>query len=389
MQGQASSAVLDAVVLGAGPAGCAAAVSLKQAGVSRVLLVESTRHRDLHVGESVPPDIRTPLDELGLWDEFLAENHEACLGSCSSWGADALGYNDFLFNPLGSGWHLDRGRFDRFLARKAAERGAEICRGMRFDACEPLGRGGFRLRLVGDDGRTRTVAARFVVDATGILSRFARCMGARRHLHDQLLCVSAFFELPDPARFSRLTMLEAVEYGWWYAAKLPNARSAVVVASDAQIIKNIGLQRGDRWFQRLVATNHISGLLSGCRLIANTQLTCAAPSFVLDKVGGDGWLAVGDAASTFDPISSQGIHKALSDGSRAGKAIASHLHGNDSQLTEYASSIASRFQRYCYARHYFYGLEKRWPDSSFWKRRCLRNAEPDDRGLREAGMPER
>jgi flavin-dependent dehydrogenase len=336
---------------------------------SPVLLVEPTRHRHLRVGESVPPDIRIVLDELGLWDEFLKENHETCLGSCSSWGADALGYNDFLFNPLGNGWHLDRARFDRFLARKAAERGTEICSGMRFDGCERLGQGGFQLRLVGDDGHMRTAAARFVVDATGIGSRFARRMGARRDFLDQLVCVVAFFELPDPARFSQLTMLEAVEYGWWYAAKLPDARLAVVAASDPQIVKQTALHRSDCWFERLAATNHISGALSGARLIADTQLTCAAPSFILDKVVGDGWLAVGDAASPFDPISSQGIYKALLDGSRAGESIANHLRGNDSQLAGYQLSVASRFQQYRRTRNYFYGLEQRWPTGSFWIRR--------------------
>jgi flavin-dependent dehydrogenase len=370
MRGGASSpADFDVVVLGAGPAGCATALSLAQAGISQVLLVEPTHHRHLRVGESVPPDIRIVLDELGLWDEFLKENHETCLGSCSSWGADALGYNDFLFNPLGNGWHLDRARFDGFLARKAAQRGTEICSGMIFDGCERLGQRGFGLRLAGDHGHARTANARFVVDATGIGSRFARRMGARRGFLDQLICVAGFFELPDPARFSRLTMLEAVEYGWWYAAKLPDARLGVVAASDPQIVKQAALHRSDCWSERLAATNHISGAVGGARLIADTQLTCAAPSFLLDKVVGDGWLAVGDAASPFDPISSQGIYKALSDGRRAGEAIANHLRGNDRELAGYQSSVTSRFEHYRRTRNYFYGLEQRWPAASFWMRR--------------------
>jgi flavin-dependent dehydrogenase len=204
-------------------------------------------------------------------------------------------------------------------------------------------------------------------------SGVARYMGARRDFLDQLLCVAAFFELPDSASFSRLTMLEAVEYGWWYAAKLPDARLVVAVASDPQIIKRIGLQSRDGWLERLGATNHIAGATGGCRMIADTQLTRAAPSFILDKVGGDRWLAVGDAASCFDPISSQGIHKALSDGGRAGKAIAAYFRGDGRRLVEYESAISSRFQEYVRIRQYFYGLEKRWPASSFWMKR-----QPED-----------
>ncbi len=359
----------DVLILGGGPAGCATALSLAQQGVSRVLLVDPARQGQFRVGESVPPDFRILLDELGLWDEFLKENHEPSLGSCSSWGADELGYNDFLFNPLGNGWHLDRARFDGFLARKAAERGTEISYGMRFNGCERLPQVGWRLRLAGNDGSARTAVARFVVDATGMQSGVARYMGARRDLLDQLLCVAAFFELPDSARFSRLTMLEAVEYGWWYAAKLPNARLVVVVASDPPIVKRIGLHSRDGWLERLAATNHIAVATCGSRLIADTQLTRTAPSFLLDKVVGDRWLAVGDAASSFDPISSQGIHKAVSNGDRAGKAIAAHLRGNDRQLVGYDSSVTLRFQDYSRIRQYFYGLEKRWPASSFWMKR--------------------
>jgi flavin-dependent dehydrogenase len=369
MRGRVSPAEFDVVVLGAGPAGCATALSLAQAGISPVLLVEPMRHRHLHVGESVPPDIRIVLDELGLWDEFLKENHERCLGSCSSWGADALGYNDFLFNPLGNGWHLDRARFNVFLAHKAAEHGTAICSRMRFDSCERLGQRGFQLRLAGENGQARTATARFVVDATGIGSRFARRMGARRDFLDQLICVAGFFELPDPARLSTLTMLEAVEYGWWYAAKLPDARLAVVAASDPQIVKQAALHRSDCWFEGLTATNHIWGAVGGARLIADTQLTCAAPSFLLDKIAGDSWLAVGDAASPFDPISSQGIYKALSDGLHAGEAIADHLRGNDRKLARYQSSVISRFEQYRRTRQYFYDLEQRWPATSFWMRR--------------------
>ena len=362
-----SPAQFNAVVLGAGPAGCATALFLAQNGISQILLVEPPRHQEFRVGESVPPDIRLALDELDLWDAFLAENHETCLGSCSSWGDDALGYNDFLFNPLGNGWHLDRVRFDSFLARKAMERGIEVWHGMRFDSSRRLPHGGFRLRLAGEE--TRMADARLVIDATGLRSCFARSMGARRDLLDQLLCVVGFFDLPDPARFSRLTMLEAVEYGWWYAAKLPQARLAVVVASDPQFIKQAALHRPDNLLAHLAATRHLAGAIEGGRLIEGTQATCTAPSFLLDAVAGDGWLAVGDAASAFDPISSQGIHKAFADGRLAGKAAAGYLRAGASELAGYQSSVTSRFARYRDGRRYFYEMEKRWPQSPFWLRR--------------------
>jgi flavin-dependent dehydrogenase len=169
-------------------------------------------------------------------------------------------------------------------------------------------------------------------------------------------------------------MLEAVEYGWWYAAKLPHARLAVVVASDPQFIKQAALHRPDGWRAHLAATRHLAAALSGGRLIEGTQMTCTAPSFLLDTVIGDGWLAVGDAASAFDPISSQGIHKAFADGRLAAKAAAGYLRTGARALAGYQSSVASRFAQYRDGRRYFYDLEKRWPASPFWMRRQSRAA---------------
>ena len=140
--------IWDVAILGAGPAGTACAIALARSVVERICLIEPTRARGrgrTAIGETIPPDTRLLLDRLGLWQAFLDEGHERCLGTCSAWGSDRLGYNDFLLNPQGSGWHLDRARFDDFLLRRAREAGATM------------------LAAPG----TALAGTRFVVDATG------------------------------------------------------------------------------------------------------------------------------------------------------------------------------------------------------------------------------
>lgn len=369
----------DVAILGGGPAGCATALALAQRGVMRILLVEATPYRDLRIGESVPPAIGTVLDRLELRRDFLAEKHEPCLGNCSSWGSDALGYNDALFNPLGYGWHLDRTRFDRFLARKAGERGVDIVMGKRLHACERDDAAGFRLRLVSDNERETMVTASFIVDATGMRSALARRMGAQRRLLDQILCLVGFFKLAEPERFPGLTILEAVEYGWWYAAKLPDGRLAVALASDPAIIKQNALQRSEAWLEHLAATHYLALVLASGSLLVDNLIARAASSFLLDQVTGRGWLAVGDAASSFDPISSQGIYKALADGVQAGDAVAACLGGSDGELVHYQAAVKTRFADYVDGRNHFYGLEQRWPGSPFWMHRRARTALPSRR----------
>ena len=138
----------------------------------------------------------------------------------------------------------------------------------------------------------------------------------------------AFFKLPPNSHFSRLTVLEAVEYGWWYAAKLPDNRLATVLASEASTIKQTRSHELSNWLHHLKVTKYIWPALADCSSMEKKLLVCSAPSFHLDRTAGHGWLAVGDAASAYDPISSQGIYKALSDGLEAGKAIASSLDGD-------------------------------------------------------------
>jgi flavin-dependent dehydrogenase len=87
-------------------------------------------------------------------------------------------------------------------------------------------------------------------------------------------------------------------------------------------------------------------------------------------VAGDGWVAVGDAASTIDPLSSQGILYAMTSGLAAANAL---LDANPAEaLKRYASALADRFHKDLTTRAHFCRRERRWSDRPFWQRRSLR-----------------
>ncbi|WP_431857796.1 tryptophan 7-halogenase [Azospirillum sp.] len=363
----------DVVILGGGPAGCGTALALQRRGVERVLVVEAGAYGAVRIGESVPPDIRAVLGgDLGLWDAFLAEGHEPCFGSRSAWGSDVLGFNDFLFNPHGHGWHLDRRRFDAFLARQAAERGVAVATGVRFAGSEPLEGGGHRLHLSGADGSAATVEAGIVVDATGPRGRFARLQGARPRPLDRLVFVAGFFALPEGGPLTRQTMLEAAEHGWWYAARLPDTRCVVALGADAEEVRAAGLTRPDAFLDRLRRTRHLLPALDGAGLEDGGVATWVAVSYLRERVAGSDWLAVGDAASGYDPLSSQGIQKALTDAVDAAGAIVARLGGGEDLGTHYPHAVNGRFADYLLNRNRFYATEERWPDAPFWRNRRAR-----------------
>jgi len=116
----------DVLILGGGPAGLAAAIRIRQKSPASVLVVEAGDGSRERVGETVPPDILTLLHQLGLAESFRRSGHLPCPGGISSWGRAKPGFNDFILNPLGPAWHLDRRRFEQLLAGGAAGAGAQV-----------------------------------------------------------------------------------------------------------------------------------------------------------------------------------------------------------------------------------------------------------------------
>lgn len=357
--------LVDVAVVGSGPAGAATATALCAAGVPRVVLVDQgLPGRRPPVGESVPPDTRLLLGRLGAWPAFVAGGHDNCVGSASAWGSDVVGHNDFVCNPHGTGWHLDRARFDASLREHAVGAGAELRRPFRVDRATAEGEH-LALHACGQPA----IAARFVVDASGQGAHIARMLGARRNVHHRLTCAAAILALPPGSPLNRMTLLEAVEYGWWYAARVPGDRASALVVVDPADLRRRALHTADGWLAHMRSTRHLADALHGAAIDAAGVHVHAAPSALLDPCAGDVWVAVGDAASAFDPLSSQGIHKALADGLAVAPAIVKRLDGDSDALAAYSAAVAVRFEGYQRDRLHFYAMEQRWPDAPFWRDR--------------------
>jgi flavin-dependent dehydrogenase len=87
-------------------------------------------------------------------------------------------------------------------------------------------------------------------------------------------------------------------------------------------------------------------------------------------------VAAGDAAVSFDPLSSQGIMTAMYTGMRAGQALAAHLDGDAGALDAYAARVDEVYAAYLRGRLEVYAYETRWPDRPFWVRRRPASGAP-------------
>jgi flavin-dependent dehydrogenase len=360
----------DVVIFGGGPAGTATALSLALNNPSlSIAIIEASEYDRPRIGETLVPIAQPLLVQLGVWERFNRESHLTTYGTCSAWGSDVLAENEFIYTPHNRGWHLDRRSFDAMLASAAVERGASLFTNAMLAGWQGTGDGNWLLRIERRGAPAAALTAKFVVDATGRRASFARQQGARKQLLDHLLSVFVFFKQREEMTVAeQMTLVEACEQGWWYATLLPDARMVVACMSDADIIRQCELKSPPQWLDHLCKTRHTRGRLRYAEPLTRPA-ALAADSHRHDPLAGEGWLAVGDAATTFDPLSSQGIFKALRGGLLASFAILDYFKGNRAGLARYAAALTREYESYLETRLDYYGRERRWPHSPFWQRR--------------------
>lgn len=351
---------VDVLIVGGGPAGATAALNL--APLRSVAIVERNAAPSPRIGESLPAAARRLFRDMGLLESFLAEGHAPCYGQRSVWGDPRPQELDALRDPDGPGWHLDRMRFERWLRDAASSRGAEL---LAPATVERIERDGDVWRV---DTSTVTLRARIIIDAAGRSAPIARRLGAQLCVTDRLVCGWIYGD--DTGSASRgLTYVEATEDGWWYTAPIPNARRILAFHTDADLPASRIARDRDALLAAAMSTASLAAALAGF-VADDTASFTAAHSTTLDPCARNGWLAAGDAALAFDPLSSQGLLNALFTGLAAAEAADSHLRGDVDALPRYRATIdgvATAYRRHLSA---WYGLERRWPEAPFWRRRA-------------------
>jgi flavin-dependent dehydrogenase len=282
------------------------------------------------------------------------------------WGGGAPYEVDLTFHPYGPGWHVDRAAFDRMLLDAATERGACVRRGTTVSSIRG-GEGGWEVQLAGAAGER--LEASFLIDASGRAATVARRIAGGPRLYDDGAALVAFLRTdPTAPAGGVVTLIEAAAEGWWYAGRLPAGRMVAAFLSDADLLPTEPCHFAGFWRERLSETSLAAALCTGAAVESGPRLVRSATAR-LSEVGGDRWLAVGDAAMAFDPLSSQGVCAALESGRHGGLAAHRRLAGDTQAGDAYATAMETTFRDYLRRRAYYYGREGRWPASPFWHRR--------------------
>lgn len=358
----------QALIVGGGPAGAALAITLARRGV-RTVVLEALSGPEIKVGECIPPDTNPLLEKLGIKDSMRRDGHLLLHGKRSIWGSPTAIEQDFLFGVNGPGWQLNRRKFEQQLSDAAQAEGVGFCYGHRLISCSRQNQR-WSLKVNTPEGR-KEMEADFVVDATGRPARLARQIGASHIQYDKLIAVVTEMKSSSiTAQQDAFTTVEAVASGWWYSAHLPEGIQTILYLTDSDLIDHKTICQINGWQTELEKTRHIRDCVSKtASSVLGPPRIISASSLRLDAVTGEKWLAVGDAATAYDPLASYGISSALGAGFYGGHAIADFLAGSSSALDTYCGILNQSYARYLYMRWKHYRLEQRWSDELFWRRR--------------------
>lgn len=195
----------------------------------------------------------------------------------------------------------------------------------------------------------------------------ARKAGVKREILDQLVAIYCVATSSSGTDQDNRTFIESCPDGWWYSALTPGGKRTVSFQTDADLLPGQQWRKREWFTMRLGHTRHMSALLErhGYEFSGLPQLT-SAHSGRLKQFSGDGWLAVGDAAMSFDPLSGQGILKAMQSGIKAAEVTTGII---EAALSSFALSNEHLWANFNRSRNHFYRMEKRFLDLNFWKRR--------------------
>ena len=339
------------LVVGQGPAGAATALFLARLGIE-VVAVDRQPKSGLQIGESLPPDAAELLRQLGVWEDFNEAGHEKCYGNKSYWHGEQVQYHDFLQHPQGHGWHIDRSGFEHMLRRHVAASGAEVNLNTKILGLH--GDGPWEVEMQSAGGPVQRRGFSYIVDATGRNSWVARHMGVDRLYEDRQLALVAFADIKEGFH-DTTSLVETVGQGWWYSAQIPGQRMATAYffQNEAHLRPRMTCE-ADWWALAAQAGPTLDRLRSSGFEMLEPARFVAADSGILERLTGKGWLAVGDAAMTYDPLASHGLMMSMVSGRDAAHAIQAAMGGQHDAFEAYGQRLYQAFMAYSELRAQFY-----------------------------------
>jgi flavin-dependent dehydrogenase len=316
--------IYDVAIIGGGPAGSTAAALLARAG-RRVTVFERQRFPRFHIGESLLPFSMKAFTRLGVHEKFLRAGFMKkfggeIFGSCSETGVKFY-FKDGYRSQTDHSYQVTRADFDKVLLDHAAESGAEVHEEASVDQIKFLEE---HVDLsIKWNGSSRTIRARYVIDASGRNSVLGRQFKIKK-TYDHLQKLSIFAHYDNVWRAEgidgTLTILIRGIDRWFWIIPLTAERASIGIVLDSETFRKSKLSAANFLEQALAEQPIIAKRMTNARRATEVYVE-ADFSYRSAKLYGDRWLLAGDAAGFIDPIFSSGVFLAVFSGEQCADVL--------------------------------------------------------------------
>jgi len=329
----------DVIIIGGGPAGSTLGCYLSMAGISNTI-IEKANHPRPHVGESMVPVTTRVFREIGFLETMEREGFPKKYGA--SWHAPKnRGSMYILFSEFPNDltnqdytYHVDRGRMDNLLLKRAEELGSTVYQGLTVK--QVLLENGYASGVrVAVGNHEVDLHSKIVVDASGRNTLLGRQLKLK--VKDPIFnqyAVHAWFDGvnrgddPDTADHIHIYFLP-IERGWVWQIPITDTTTSMGVVLEKEAFTKVARGDTEEFFSQQMQTNDNLALAMADARRINDFKTEGDYSYKMSKFVGDGYLLVGDAARFVDPIFSSGVSVAMHGAKNAAQQIQIALEKND------------------------------------------------------------
>ena len=311
----------DVLVLGGGPAGCAAATLLAghhhSVGLVRPLAPSTPR-----LVESIPPSAWRILDELGFSPAIERAAFRANRGNTVWWAGET---RDETFTDARGGFHADRSGLEAAFATATAGAGATLFEGALARTAEQTPEG-WQVRCERPGAGTLELRAPWIVDATGRHGFMARGEKRRSDRNTNTVALVGIWRAGAggwPEDDAHRALGESYPEGWAWSLPLDDELRCVAAMVEGRAAKS-GRDIATMLMGELTKTRHLDPARHGATL-DGPAWACPASLYRAARFARPGLVLAGDAGSFIDPLSSFGVKKALSSGWLAGIVVRTAL----------------------------------------------------------------